>query len=48
MLCQEGEQKEGEEYALGENNRRADEQGVILKEKGKEDICARKEPNPVT
>ena len=42
VLCQ-GEQKEGEEYALGENSRRADEQGAILREKGKEDICGQED-----
>jgi hypothetical protein len=45
-LCQ-GEQEEGEEYELGENSRRAGEQGVILREKGEEDSYARKETDPV-
>jgi hypothetical protein len=46
-LCQEEEQKEGEEYELGENSRRAGEQGAIPREKGEEDICARKDTDPV-
>jgi len=42
MLCQKGDQEEGEEYELEENSRRADEQGADLREKGEEGVCVRK------
>jgi hypothetical protein len=45
--CQEEEQEEGEEYELGENSRRADEQGVGFRENGKEDVCVRKDTDAV-
>jgi hypothetical protein len=46
VSCQEEEQEEGEEYELGENSRRADEQGVTFRGKG-EELCVRKDTNAV-
>jgi hypothetical protein len=46
VSCQEEEQEEGEEYELGENSRRADEQGATFRGKGKE-LRARKDTDAV-
>jgi hypothetical protein len=47
VSCQEEEREEGEEYELEENSRRAGEQGAAFREKGEEDVCVRKDPDPV-